>query len=251
MPLKEQDYVLIEKQLLNSLTASEQSIVEERLNDPDFKKELDLQMDLKVAFKTEGRAHLKNQLQGFEQRIPDSNIQAPEVNRRFSIGRILTIAASLAFFIFTIFWFSNRKPSEYQLYAQYFSPYPNVVAPINKSVEKTDRRGEAFRAYELKNYQEALSLMTKLNTQDDAVKLYKGICELILENPQKAIQHFDSMRRDSGPFYVPMNWYKALTLLKLNRVSEAKIHLEIVVQNAQTQAMLNQATELLAALSDH
>ena len=251
MPLKEQDHNLIEKHLSGQLNEGERIAFDQRLGDSDFKKELDLQNDLKIAFKAEGREHLKKQLIGFEKKIHTTAEKENPSSSRFSIGRILMIAASVVFLLFAGYWFSNRGPSNDQLFAQYFVPYPNVIAPIDKSAAKVDRQGEAYQTYELKNYQEALRLFDRLNTKDDAVKFYQGICYLVLNQPQQAIDHFETIRnQNSGPYSTPMYWYKALALLKLNKVEDAKLFLETVAKNGETKKLRSQAVELLEVLGD-
>ena len=249
MPLKEQDHILIEKQLRRKLNVEDRKIFEERLNDPEFKNELNLQSDLNIAFKAEGREHLKNQLKGFEKKIAKDPSVKKKDAVRFSIGWVILVAASLALLLIAGNWFFNQSASHDQLYAQYFKDYPNVVAPINKSATNTDRRGEAFQAYELKKYQDALNRFVQLNTQDDGVKLYQGLSEMALDHPEKAIEYFDSMRNTSSLYYVPMNWYKALALLKMGKVNEAKVNLNVVIKDAKTKAQKSQAVELLNKLN--
>jgi tetratricopeptide (TPR) repeat protein len=249
MPLQEQDHALIEKHLLDRLSTTEQSVFEERMSDSDFKKELDVQRDLMVAFKSEGRAHLKNQLQSFEKNIKgaaksDSTVKINSF-RSFSIGRILTIAASIAFLLFAGYWLSNLAPSNEQLFAQYFSDYPNVVAPIDKGVSDSDPIFKAFQTYELKEYEKALSLISALNVQNETTAFYKGLCELALDHPQKAIAYLDNVKDTSLSIYQASLWYKALAFLKLGNTTEAKSLLKIVVENAETKGLKNQAIGLL------
>lgn len=249
MPLKEQDHNLIEKQIMSQLNDEDRKIFEERLNDPDFKNELNFRSDLTIAFKAEGRENLKNQLKGFEKKLA----KAPSLKKkdavRFSISRVMLIAASLALLFIAGNWFLNQSASNDQLYAQFFNDYPNVVAPINKSTSDTDRRGEAFQAYELKNYQDALNRFDQLNSQDEDILLYQGLCEMALDHPQKAFEYFDLMKNSSSPYYVPMNWYKALALLKTGKIKESKMFLNIVIQDAKTKALKSQAIELLGVLN--
>ena len=248
MPLKAQDHILIEKHLLEQLNEGERIAFDQRLGDSDFKKELDLQMDLKVAFKAEGREHLKKQLIDFEHKIPHAKEKENRSSSRFSIGRILTIAASLVFLFLAAYWIVQEIPNKNGSYAQYFEPYPNIIAPIAKGKTEDDQRSKAFQTYELKNYPEALTLLNALPVQDETTAFYKGLCELALQNPKEAISYFDQVKDTENSLYYPGLWYKALVLLKLDKMEDAKLLLERVAENGETKKLRNQAEGLLEAL---
>lgn len=248
MPLKEADHHIIEKHLLQQLLPEEQALFEQRMEDADFRKELSLQKDLHLAFKAEGRSHLKAQLQGFEEKRKPA-VQQKENTSKFSIGRFLAIAATLALLLTATYWLFSKGPSNDQLYAQFFEPYPNIVAPIEKSNTSTDRRDEAFQTYELKNYKKALELFEQLNTQDEAVHFYSGLCQLALNQPEKAIEDFKSIQQQDGPYYAPMNWYQALALVKTGRPEAAKPYLDLVIKTAKTQTLQTQARDLQKLLA--
>ncbi|MCH2085332.1 MAG: hypothetical protein MK226_23310 [Saprospiraceae bacterium] len=245
MPLQEQDHILIEKYLLQQLTAVDQSIFDQRLNDPDFQKELELQKDLMVALRAEGRSQLKDQLQNIEQRIQrEEDVQVTTPQHQFRIARIMAIAASVALILAAIYFFSNQKKSGGQIFAQHFEPYPNIVAPLNKSNPETGNREKAFHAYELKNYEEAIQLLNGL-PKSDTTHFYIGLANLSLNQPQKAIDFFDKIKKKDSPFYIPMNWYKALTLINSEKANDAKPLILFVKENAKTPGMLNKANLLL------
>lgn len=248
MPLQEQDHTLIEKYHLKQLTASEQELFEQRLQDVAFKKELDLQGDLKMAFKAEGRKQLKNQLNDFEKKIQKQKVSTTSSPARFSIGRILTIAASLIFLIIAGYWLSNRVPSNDQLFAAYFEDYPNVVAPISKGNNNEDLQTRAFQTYELKQYSEALALISKLPDQDETTAFYKGLCALHLNQAQEAIKHFQTIKNTSLSIYQAGRWYQALALLKLDEKAAAILLLENVRTEGNTERLRKKAADLLEEL---
>jgi tetratricopeptide (TPR) repeat protein len=251
MPLKEQDQFLIEKYLLGQLSTSERSAFDNRLADPDFKKELDLQNDLMVAFQAEGRTELKRELQSLEskiQRTSNSQEPKPKTARLFTIGRILAIAATVSLLIVIGFWMTNRSVSGEQLFAENYVPYPNVVAPISKSDAEVSLRDQAFQAYERKAYQDALDQFERLNTEDDAVKLYSGLSRLALDNLDSAISSFDLIIDQESPYFAAAQWYKALALIKSGKKEEAKAALELVTATTKTDVLQEQAEKLLSAL---
>lgn len=247
MPLKERDHILIEKYILGQLDSKEEVSFEARMKDTDFEQELNLQKDLSQAFKAEGRVHLKNQLQQFESKISGQS-QQEAVVRRLPLRRILLIAAGVACLVLAVYFASNTGPTNQDLFAQNFSPYPNVEAPIDKGSNTTDPRASAFQSYEQGNYPAAIQQLEQLANQNDAVYFYKGICYLAIENSSSAISSFEAMQDKGGQYYIPGQWYKALALIQQGDREQAKPFIEYVTKNAETMALRNQAKLLFEAL---
>ena len=246
MPLQDQDHNLIEKHLLQQLSKDEQSLYLERLNDPDFKKELDLQSDLMQSFKAEGRAQMKSQLQSFENKIQQDT--KPQVASRFSIGRILAVAASIALLVVAGYWAINRAPSNEQLFAQHFESYPNIVAPLDKGIPDEDPVAAAYQTYELGNYADASKLLSALPEQNQTSIFYRGLCELSLNNTAAALQLLDQVNDRTSTVYYPALWYKALTYIKQGNIEKSKPLLQSIQSESNIPRLKNKAEKLLEEL---
>jgi len=124
-------------------------------------------------------------------------------------------------------------------------PYPNVVAPINKSENQDDELSKAYQAYELQEYSLASSLLQKLPEQDAAAIFYRGLCELSIGNEEKSLGLFLQITNSVNTFYYPSRWYQALVLVKLDRVEEARPLLEKIAENAPLNTLREKASKLL------
>ncbi len=245
MPLEEKDHILIEKYLLEQLSETERQNFDARLADPEFQTEVGLQRDLLGAFQAEGRDDLKAQLGELENRIQSEQAHPP--SRRTISLRPWLAAASVAVLLLAAFWLFNRGPSPEKQFAQYFEPYPNVVAPISKGTSEQDARVLAFQTYELRNYTEAARLLAALPQQDDATYFYRGLSALALDQTETALAHLFKIP-DSSPFQTASQWYTALIYIKSDQATQAHPLLETVAADASVPGLQQKAKALLESL---
>ena len=80
------------------------------------------------------------------------------------------------------FWLANQKTESEILYDQYYTTYPNVIMPSVKGANRQDTKAIAFYEYDNGNYDEAVTLFSKIYSKDleDYVLFYKGLCFLEL-----------------------------------------------------------------------
>jgi tetratricopeptide (TPR) repeat protein len=111
-----------------------------------------------------------------------------------------------------------------KLYKVYYKPFPvEKLKPLMTNPTIKDGR----EAYLAKNYEEAITRFEYLEVQgeSDQVKFFLGLSYLGNDRPEKAIPVF-SMISSSSSLYGNTSWYTALAYLKLNKLNEARSHLQ-------------------------
>ena len=135
------------------------------------------------------------------------------------------LVASIALFVFFGLWFVNKETNSEILYDSYYSSYPNVVAPTVRGKNSHDLKTNAFFEYDNGNYKNALTLFSTIYTSDksDYALFYKALSLLELNKPKEAIATFELFDiNDNNAFTPYVKWYKALAYLKTNQNAEAK-----------------------------
>lgn len=226
---------LIIKYFSRQLDAEEQEIFDQwMLDDIDFRNQVNFEKSTQDAIKRNERADLKRFLQG---------VEVPKQNKTFQWLAIAASFVGIVFIsIFSIYYYSNTGSSN--LYAEYFQPYPNEVAPLVRGQVENSPVSEAFNAYELENYELSAKLFE--NMVEDYALLYAGISNLELNQNQKAINQLKTLSLQNGKYQEPSEWYLALAHLKNKENKRAEEILKSIVENHQQFS--EQASELLERL---
>ena len=234
MPLKDTDYNLIDKYIQGKLTAEERKYFVTRQKDTDFQKELDWRKDGLAVFKKNGRLELKNRLKELDKEIVKKQektaLQLAKTTT-ISVRSWLSIAAGLSIIIAMFWWWNTQPYNTDELFAQYYEPFPNVVAPLVKSETSSTEYEIAFQSYEQGNYEQAVDLLTKIESEEG--QFYLGLAYLGQENATKAISHLVSTaKQPTNRFYQASQWYLALAYLKTNQPSKAIEILDLIQQDS-------------------
>lgn len=222
------------------LTNAELQQFEEMLqNDTAFAEEVAFHKNVKKAITLNEREALKNKLR---------KLEAPKAN---SASRIKWLAAAcILIFAGILSWFMLYTTSSDELYAEFYEPYPNTIAPTVRGTDTTDDTTKAFRHYDAENYNEALTLFDKIydSKGEDFALFYKGISLMELKRYEEAVNTFKELNtnRNVSDFSSESQWYLALCYLKTNNNEEA---VKILKKTAEVQSPVQQkAIELLAEL---
>lgn len=244
------DLELIDKYLLQELTAAEQAEFEKRSQDPDFQEELKFHQDMQPVVKLAGREDLKADLKDLEARIALEEQSPKREPKIVQMRRWLAVAAILAGLIFIGNYFFNSQNRSEQLFAQYYKPYPNVIAPIVKSGEEVSDDEEAFQLYQLGKYEEAELLFSKL-PEDEVSQFYYGLTLLELGKIDLAKEKLSIVSETiDARFQIPAKWYLGLVHLKKEELEQAKMLLEEVAKVSAYPVLQKDAQKILEALSN-
>lgn len=214
--MNREDHELIEKNILGQASPEEQSLLESKLQQPDYRREYD-----EVV-------HLTKSLQVYERRRLLALLQQSEraESRRYFP---LAIAASVALLLATTYllWFREGS-SHLKLYEQYYEPLTTL------KIVKPRGPAEAYQikieAYKLYQEGDATSALAKLNPlleeqpDDKEAILLKGLVHLHSGDYPVAITELRKVKEISSA-----QWYLALALLADGQTDES---LEILRQVA-------------------
>lgn len=242
-------YILFDKYLNNELTNVElKSFEDELLSNEDFKQEFEIYkaLEISMASKFENEQEeieLRKTLQNLgNQYITDSkteNNSETKVIPLFNYKKLM-VAASIALLI-GFFVFNNENPV-YSDFANHNSLEIVVRSENNEAVVAAEK------AFNSKKYDEALQELTVLSNnypEDIEIALYKGICNLELNNYDKAEQIFTNISEGDSSFASKATWYKALNYLKQEKLDACKNVLESIPESAEE---FKQAQKLLKKL---
>lgn len=193
------------------------------VEDDAFKEALDLRKRTKDAFLQLEHQRLKHRLQ----RLAKPEEQKPiRTFRKTRSGWWLAAAAlvllpAIAF----LFWPKSLKHTSDELFAHYYTPYPNIAQPLVRDVGRTDRRTEAYAYYEQGAYDRAYKLFGELEqagSDDPMLSFYRGIAAMELGHFEEAISAFAAYQEVSDArLSRQTQWYLALAYVKLDDRSSA------------------------------
>ncbi|HET8809474.1 MAG TPA: hypothetical protein VFM65_04330 [Flavobacteriaceae bacterium] len=209
--------------------------------DPEFRKEVAFHKDLKTAFSTMERERLKTKLQQFE-----SELKAPK-QKTYAVW--LAAACILVIVGVGLMTFFNKNSAPSQLYADYFEPYKNVVAPITRGETNETTKKATFVAYEKKEYEKAAKGFRALfeNTEESYYLLYQANALMANNQIKEAVPLLEKHLAFDDKFADKSRWYLALAYLKTKEVEKVeKLLRKIVEENAYKT---KEAKEILAQLN--
>ncbi|HFA48853.1 MAG TPA: hypothetical protein ENJ95_07540 [Bacteroidetes bacterium] len=218
----------IEKYIDGKMTAAERTAFKQALSaDPELQHELTLERSAREVVKVAGRTALKKKLEQFE-----SEIETPV--RRIRPFRYWAVAATVLALFTAGFWFfqNNKTPVPADIFADHFEKYRNPIL-VRSGENITGNNWEAaIEKYAAGEYAAAAILFQKSLNEKNTIKylahFYTGASLLAKPDAdvEGAISAFDEVLKSDNDYRQQAMWYKALALLKLDRVGEAKIVLQ-------------------------
>jgi tetratricopeptide (TPR) repeat protein len=238
---------LKQKYFSSSLTEAETKAFEQLLaSNPEFKAQFELEKDVKSALIAVEKENLKAQFKRFESQNIQTASKIRKTNKFLKYAVAATIIIGLS--VLSIKYLAPSTTSTDALYAQYYEPYRNIVAPIERNNANKTFEEQVFENYELGNHEEALSgFDTLFNAHETPyVLFYKGISLLQLERYQEAITTFNDYEKIDERFHDHSTWYRALAYLKTGDTTGAKSLLTEI--GATQQYKSKDAKQLLTML---
>ena len=234
---------LIEAYFLNKLSADEVEELKKRLQgDSTAKADFIFQLELSKVLQENEKKKIKQRLQLLDQQSDSSKV------------KWWAVAASIAV-LFAMAWalglFTNTAQND-QLYATYFQPYPNVIAPLERSSNNrlSEFQKEAFQLYDQQEYEKASLAFQDLykKEQEDYALFYLIVSTMGNKDYDKAIELFKQKEQwEASDFEFPAKWYAALAHLKLKDKKEAVSLLNEIKMSDHT--LSKSAEKLLAELN--
>jgi hypothetical protein len=163
------------------------------------------------------------------------------------VPQYLTLAAALVVGVGAAFVLTRPGPGE-ALFQRSFEPYPST-RPIVRG-GSTGGGSNALALYEARDYRGALAAFEESlgrEPNDPVARFYAGLCRLALGHVREATRDLEQvLRLGDNELRAPAEWYLALAHLRGKDPSEARPHLERIVESGGFYR--DQARALLAEL---
>ena len=170
------------------------------------------------------RAAAKKQLQALEASI------AAKKNRyiwQWAAAASIVVAA-----LFTTLQLL-RGPNYDALFSTYYEPYPNTLAPVERSANADSGLLQAFAYYDGGDYEKAIQAFQQLQQSDQwkDLQLYLGISQMALNQNEEARKSFEATIAAKGETSSIASWYLGLLYLKMQQPEKAK---PFIITTAET-----------------
>ena len=208
---------LIERHLMDRLSVEEAERFTQLMNDPEFRKEVELKKDILTTIEHVEDARLKAMLQHEESVITSSS------TKLFSLKRIAAVAATILFLIF-IYW-QFFPPKAFDPIADYFVPEMNTLYPTNKSGDEPTDVEQIFNLYDQKKYTEALSGFEKILAEEsnDDIAFYQANAMMATGKITEAIPILENIIQNQQTDYLSSaKWNLALAYAHQKNYPAAK-----------------------------
>ncbi|WP_046755513.1 anti-sigma factor [Kordia jejudonensis] len=218
---------LIQKYIHGSLSETEQQQFDTLLaTDPEFANAVAEYENIHAAITSHEKDDLKAQLQQLETTSETTNAAKPSRNyKRLAIAIVL-----LLFFGLLGNYIIQQANTNETLYATYFEPYPNALQPVTRGPSDGKLLTEATRAYEAKNYEEAIKtfdlIQAGFDNPNTEISFYKAMSLLNLGKEKEALAILREIKHRKTRFTPQIYWYGALIHIKLDEKEKALKALE-------------------------
>jgi TolA-binding protein len=241
------DITLMEKYFDSNLSAEEMEMFSSRLqNDAVFKSLVEREKIIIGAIRNQGLVDNLNYLKSIEEKIQGNHAQA-------SFTRVKTwyyyAAAAVVMLLIAVKVLLPSHANTDELFAAYFTPYPNAFEPITRGSDIATKRAEAFQAYEQKKYQEAAVLFKALvaEKKEPETLFLLGNTNLMLGEVAEATGNFTTLINDFDDLDLQAKWFLSLCYLKSGDRDNARNILKELGETENSYA--SKAKELLEKIS--
>ncbi len=230
------DIIILERYLERSLNQEEAREVEKRLaEEPDFRE---LYQNEKLLVDGIRYGHLKTQLEELK------NLEAslPSIAQPERTGRVIQFktywrsvaAAASVMLLIASFLLWNRPADPVELYAEYYTPYPNIFKGITRGTQEGNLQSETYAYYEKGDYAKAVEGFNKILKDKESLEprdrpgilLLLGNSNLMLGKTEDARNNFITLSKDSDELDEQAQWFLSLCYLKMGNKDSAKVLFE-------------------------
>ena len=189
--------------------------------DAAFKSLIEREKVIIGAIRSQGLLDNLHYLKTIEEKIQGNHTQPAFA--RVQTWYYYAAAAVVALLIAVKVLMPSQQNSE-ELFAEYFTPYPNVFEPTTRGSDLLTKRAEAFQAYEQKNYNQAALLFSELLSEkkESGVLFLLGNSNLMLGQVTEARENFVTLINDFDDLDVQAKWFLSLSYLKAGEEENAR-----------------------------
>ncbi|MEM9921248.1 MAG: hypothetical protein AAF990_24315 [Bacteroidota bacterium] len=249
-PISEADKELIERYLLKRLKKGEAEQVATRMTEEAFAREVKWQQQFLDVVKSQSQQDIKKELQQMENKLQGAS--ATESPAR-SLRPFWLLAAAVLLILVSLWFFYPRTPTTDDLFAMYYQPYPNELVKVERSTPKISAQQQTFIHYQSEEFEAALEGFDQwlIDSPQSDARFYKAITLMSLDRTTEAIPILESIAAQQGHrFRQAAKWYSALAYLQTDQAAKAKVLLEQLSAAPKGSFNRKAAKELLAKLME-
>lgn len=237
MGTEEKDNRLVIDYIDGELNDSEVKSFKERLLiDSDFKELYEDQKAFVEGIKQAESLNTLDFLKSLEKDTPMINqtdkgkVIPLKLNRK-----IWWAAASITLLMCLYFVWPSQSVNTEDMYSQYYEPYPNFSPVVKRGPDEKAVLSiyeNAMVLYEAGNYIEAQSILKDLFEKTNEVEsgFYLAQCYMYNGKHKEALKVLKYLLEKPTDLESPLCWYKALTLIKLDRLEDATDELNKLIK---------------------
>ncbi|ELR73125.1 hypothetical protein C900_05760 [Fulvivirga imtechensis AK7] len=223
MSIKDEHRALIDSYLSNTLSESDKADLVRLLEEHPELEELVLEEKrIVTALQASEKAQLKKHLKTVANNTPQKSS---------GFFPAWWLAAASATLIVSIGYFFYLNNSSLEItFNEYYEPYPAISVQRGQITDINS----ALKLYSQGKYKEAIEAFGDLTLSDNPTYyLYLGNCYLQTKDPNKAIEIFKTVNRESNDTILKQNaqWYLALAYLKKEDLQQTRKILKEIIQN--------------------
>ncbi|MEM7549579.1 MAG: tetratricopeptide repeat protein [Bacteroidota bacterium] len=243
---------LIEKYLEGDLEGIELKNFEKKLeNIPELKREITLQKEIREALLEKDVDEFRTKLQTFKKvggiEKQKSNPSTLTISLLYKVAASVLLILSSALVVFLIFF---NKPSNHELFNEYFIPYDNLVVSRGSSSENP-QLNKAMSLYDIGKYRKAIEAFKNTKQENSVVaSFYMGVSYLSIGDTENSINKFSEVIESDNEILAEVAmWYKALAMIKKEDVEAAKKILKQLTTSENSRFYRDRAESLLNELN--
>ncbi len=232
MNLTDRQLDILDRFLRNEMGDSDREEWKAMMQDPRVQDEIRNMTHLQQAIREEGRERLRAELGAWDMEEGKA-AEKPGAKRVFSYWR-WAAAAVLFLIVVAALLMQNRDSDPASLFAEYYAPYPNIVAPIQKGESSVDPFSRAFQLYEAGQYQEAIDAFELLPKNNPSIIFYMGLCQVELGEDEEARYTFATLHMiPDHPYHQAVEWYLALLELRSGSLEKAILMIDPIATSPE------------------
>jgi len=219
---------LIERHLRQELNIEEEANFEKLLVHDVFRKEVAFRKGLQSSIEAFSDDKL-NKLLVAESQSMDAALQKNKF-KKYAIWIAITLVLS---FLTYLIYSRYQKPSQDDIFIAHYEPFPNLIAPTQRSTDTTLKGLElALYAYDNGLYEQAVSVFDTLSSPPSEAIIYHAIACIEIEQYDRAEQMLITLSTDkSAKYRQAAEWYLCLLALKTGDLDKYNSILANIISN--------------------
>ncbi len=221
---------------------------------PNLSAELERHVQARAAIRAFGEHDQKDKFNSmFDDIGPSENPPNQPKTKSALIWALLGVAVLAALFLF----YNNSKSTSTNINKPLIAYLEDPSANLTRQNAKVSNGDwlAGLEAYNNQSYSQALEYFEKVRTDEafatdntGQLNLYSGVCNLRLENHDKAIEAFKTVPTNN-PMFDEVQWYLALTYLQKGENKNATLVLQAIVDQS-SHFKKGEAKELLLRIKE-